>query len=52
MIQSLNTLEERLLMWTTWHLFGWGSPSLKMLGLRPTLEWVNTGRSIDAAVID
>jgi len=50
-MKNTNTRNERWIMWLTWHLFGWGSPSLKVLGLRPTLRWVGSGMSEDAAKI-
>lgn len=48
---SLNTTFERFLMWAlhTADRRMVGSPSLAMLGLRPTLRWVWSGASAHAA---
>jgi len=48
---SLNTRGERLRMWLGSVLWPRevASPSLAAAGLRPTLRWVVTGASADAA---
>ena len=45
-MQNCNTTFERLLMWLCGPK---GSPMLHSFGLRPTLRWVWSGRSEDAA---
>lgn len=44
-VRSANTRARRFGMWIAWRWFGGGSPSLAVLGLRPTLRWTWTGRS-------
>jgi hypothetical protein len=49
---SGNTRLERLGSWLAWSIGGYGSPSLYAMGLRPTLLWVLSGRSLDAGPIE
>jgi hypothetical protein len=51
-MMSGNTRLERLGSWLAWRIGGYGSPSLYAMGLRPTLQWVLSGRSLDAGPIE